>query len=139
MLTVQVYQAKDLPAADAQGSSDPFAVVRCGRAQAKTHVCQATSNPGWFKEMLMQVDLPLMPRARRRAKRGDVAGVDDGEKNGEENREDDEESSEGSGSETAESDVENGGGMGVPWSVASWPGAPSTLASSLSKTPRALT
>ena len=119
MLTVQVYQAKDLPAADAQGSSDPFAVVRCGRAQAKTHVCQATSNPGWFKEMLMQVDLPLMPRARRRAKRGDVAGVDDGEKNGEENREDDEESSEGSGSETAESDVENGGGMSMRQASAS--------------------
>ena len=52
MLTVQVYQAKDLPAADAQGSSDPFAVVRCGRAQAKTHVCHATTSPGWFKEMM---------------------------------------------------------------------------------------
>ena len=56
MLQVQVYQAKDLPAADAQGSSDPFAVVRCGRAQAKTQVCHATTSPGWFKEMLMQVD-----------------------------------------------------------------------------------
>ena len=74
MLTVQVYQAKDLPAADAQGSSDPFAVVRCGRAQAKTHVCHATTSPGWFKEMIMQVELPLMPRPKRRGKRGTFDG-----------------------------------------------------------------
>jgi len=36
MLQCQLYQAKSLPAADAQGASDPFAVVRCGRNQAHT-------------------------------------------------------------------------------------------------------
>ena len=110
MLTVQVYQAKDLPAADAQGSSDPFAVVRCGRVQAKTHVCHATTSPGWFKEMIMQVDLPLMPRRRRKGKRGNFDG--DGE-------EEEEEGSEGSGSEGSESDVENGGGMSMQQASAS--------------------
>ena len=34
MLQCQIYQAKELPSADAQGASDPFAVVRCGRNQA---------------------------------------------------------------------------------------------------------
>ena len=84
MLQVQVYQAKDLPAADAQGSSDPFAVVRCGRTQAKTHVCHATTSPGWFKEMLMQVELPLMPNPRRRRKRGGVGDDEDGSGSGSE-------------------------------------------------------
>ena len=108
MLTVQVYQAKDLPAADAQGSSDPFAVVRCGRAQAKTHVCHATTSPGWFKEILMQVELPLMPRGRRRGKRGDENKDGDGDADDDEGSS--ENASEASGSETAgESDVENGG------------------------------
>jgi hypothetical protein len=83
MLQVQVYQAKDLPAADAQGSSDPFAVVRCGRAQAKTQVCHATTSPGWFKEMLMQVELPLHPIARKKPKRdGGESGSDSGSESG---------------------------------------------------------
>jgi len=111
MLTVQVYQAKDLPAADAQGSSDPFAVVRCGRAQAKTHVCHATTSPGWFKEMIMQVELPLMPRPKRRGKRGKFDGDGDDEE--------EDEGSEGSGSEGTESDVENGGGMSMRQASAS--------------------
>jgi Ca2+-dependent lipid-binding protein len=54
MLQVQIYQAKELPAADAQGASDPFAVVRCGRNQARTQVCKATTSPAWFREIFLE-------------------------------------------------------------------------------------
>ena len=93
------------------GASLSAVVVRCGRAQAKTHVCHATTSPGWFKEMIMQVELPLMPRPKRRGKRRTFDGDGDDEE--------EDENSEGSGSEGTESDVENGGGMSMRQASAS--------------------
>jgi hypothetical protein len=55
--------------ADAQGASDPFAVVRCGRNQAQTHVCKATTSPAWFRELFLEVDLPLTPVPKTALKR----------------------------------------------------------------------
>ena len=54
--------------------------------------------------MIAQVELPLMPRPKRRGKRSTFGGdgVDE-----------EDEGSEGSGSEGTESDVENGGGMSM--------------------------
>ena len=98
MLQVQLYQAKDLPAADAQGSSDPFAVIRCGRNQAKTSVKKSTTAPAWFQEIFMQVELPLQPLPSTRRKSGAV-NPEGSESSG------DETDSEGSGSDF---DVEKG-------------------------------
>ena len=85
MLQVHLYQAKDLPAADSQGSSDPYAVVRCGRNQAKTQVCKSTTSPGWFREVLMEVDLPLIPPPKKEKKRKKLRGLnpeEDGDADG---------------------------------------------------------
>lgn len=79
MLQAQVYQAKNLPAGDAQGASDPFAVIRCGRSKAETHVCKATTNPAWFREMLMEVELPVVPapRPKKQSKKQARMGVEE--------------------------------------------------------------
>ena len=99
MLQVQLYQAKDLPAADAQGSSDPFAVIRCGRNQAKTSVKKSTTSPAWFQEIFMQVELPLHPLPPKR-KKSAAEDSEGSESSGDETDE------EGSGSDV---DVEKGG------------------------------
>ena len=50
MLHVEAYQAVNLPAADPNGASDPFAVVRCGRAVIQTQTMKSTVSPSWFRD-----------------------------------------------------------------------------------------
>ena len=75
MLRMELYQARDLPAADAHGSSDPFAVLRVGRNIAETNVVTSTTSPSWFRELFVQVDLPLVVKDKKRLPDGTL--VDD--------------------------------------------------------------
>ena len=61
-LRVYVYQAQHVPVADADGASDPFCVVRCGRAVSRTQVCGNTTSPAWFAEVPLEVQLPVCSR-----------------------------------------------------------------------------
>jgi hypothetical protein len=61
-LRVYIYQAHDLPVADADGGADPFVVVRCGTAVSRTQVCAATTSPAWFAEVPLDVQLPVCSR-----------------------------------------------------------------------------
>ena len=77
MLRMELYQARDLPAADAHGSSDPFAVLRVGRNIAETNVVTSTTSPSWFRELFVQVDLPLVVKDKKRLPDGTL--VTDGD------------------------------------------------------------
>ena len=77
MLRMELYQARDLPAADAHGSSDPFAVLRVGRNIAETNVVNSTTSPSWFRELFVQVDLPLVVKDKKRLPDGTL--VTDGD------------------------------------------------------------
>ncbi len=61
-LRVYVYQAQGIPVADADGGSDPFVVVRCGRSVSRTQVCGGTTSPAWFAEVPLEVQLPVCSR-----------------------------------------------------------------------------
>lgn len=45
---IHVYQARNLPAADASGSIDPYVVVKFMGHEAKTTVKKQTKNPSWY-------------------------------------------------------------------------------------------
>lgn len=77
LLRMELYQARDLPAADAHGSSDPFAVLRVGRNVAETHVVRSTTSPSWFRELFVQVDLPLVVKDKKRLPDGSLVTDDD--------------------------------------------------------------
>ena len=61
MLHVEAYQAMNLPAADPNGASDPVAVVRCGRAVVQTQTLKSTVSPSWFRDLFVEIELPLLP------------------------------------------------------------------------------
>ena len=61
MLHVEAYQAVNLPAADPNGASDPVAVVRCGRAVIQTQTMKSTVSPSWFRDLFVEIELPLLP------------------------------------------------------------------------------
>ncbi|KAH0793633.1 C2 domain containing protein [Histomonas meleagridis] len=50
-LHVRVVSAKDLKAADANGKSDPYVIVKLGNEQRKTKPIQNTLSPVWNEEM----------------------------------------------------------------------------------------
>lgn len=77
MLRMELYQARNLPAADAHGSSDPFAVLRVGRNVVETQVVKSTTSPSWFREMFVQVDLPLVVKDKKRLPDGRLVTDDD--------------------------------------------------------------
>ncbi|KAH7819075.1 putative myoferlin-like protein [Monocercomonoides exilis] len=56
-----LYQAKELPAADATGTSDPFVLVTYGGRQAKTRVVQKSLYPVWYQTLCLNVSLPEDP------------------------------------------------------------------------------
>ena len=57
-LRAKIYQARNLSAADQNGSSDPFCVIRCGGAKAKTKTIMDNLYPNWNEEISMVVNLP---------------------------------------------------------------------------------
>lgn len=55
MLQVDVVQAKDLPARDSNGTSDPYITVRLNKQKAKTSVRACTLTPVWEHRMIFRV------------------------------------------------------------------------------------
>lgn len=56
-----IYQARNLPAADDCGTSDPYVQISyCGR-EARTRYVPTTLFPIWYETLRMNVDLPLDP------------------------------------------------------------------------------
>ena len=87
LLRMELYQARDLPAADAHGSSDPFAVLRVGRNVAETHVVRSTTSPSWFRELFVQVDLPLVVKDKKRLPDGTLVTDDDSDDDSDDKKE----------------------------------------------------
>lgn len=58
-LSVCVYQARGLPVADSDGGADPFVVTRCGRAVSKTQTVGHTTDPAWFADVPLTIDVPV--------------------------------------------------------------------------------
>lgn len=58
-LRSHIYQGKDLPSGDGDGFSDPYLVVRCGKASAKTKIIKGTTFPIWYETLTMEVELPV--------------------------------------------------------------------------------
>jgi hypothetical protein len=52
-----VEQARNLSAADSNGSSDPYVVVRYGGTIAKTAVRPVTTNPIWFQTLVLTAEM----------------------------------------------------------------------------------
>ena len=57
-LRLFLYMAKDLPAGDKTGASDPFVIVRCCGQVAKSKTKYETLNPAFFETLEMQIKLP---------------------------------------------------------------------------------
>ncbi|XP_004293413.1 PREDICTED: C2 and GRAM domain-containing protein At1g03370 [Fragaria vesca subsp. vesca] len=55
-LVVQVMGARDLPAMDLNGLSDPYVKVKLGKQKFKTKVVKKTLNPYWGEEFAFRVD-----------------------------------------------------------------------------------
>ncbi|KAK2952288.1 putative C2 domain protein [Blattamonas nauphoetae] len=55
------YQAKDLPAADDSGTSDPYVMMSFGGEDAKTKYKPKTLFPQWFETLTLPVNLPTDP------------------------------------------------------------------------------
>ncbi|VAI85323.1 unnamed protein product [Triticum turgidum subsp. durum] len=54
-LVVHVLEARNLPAAEAQGLGDPYAKLQLGRQRAKTKVIRKSTNPVWDEEFAFRV------------------------------------------------------------------------------------
>jgi len=59
LLRICIFQAENLPASDLNGSSDPYAVVRCGRVVTQTQVIAKTTAPGWYAELELEIMMPM--------------------------------------------------------------------------------
>eukprot|EP01006_Ploeotia_vitrea_P043964 TRINITY_DN66795_c5_g1_i1.p1 TRINITY_DN66795_c5_g1~~TRINITY_DN66795_c5_g1_i1.p1 ORF type:complete len:1371 (-),score=823.25 TRINITY_DN66795_c5_g1_i1:1409-5521(-) len=57
-LRCHLYQGRNLPAADANGLSDPYVTVRIGGEQAKGKVETETVNPTYYTTLKLKVSLP---------------------------------------------------------------------------------
>lgn len=56
-LRVHVFQARNLLAADADGTSDPYVVVRYGGSVERTRIRPNTTSPMWYQTLSLPVDL----------------------------------------------------------------------------------
>mmetsp|Transcript_31029 Transcript_31029/g.28217 ORF Transcript_31029/g.28217 Transcript_31029/m.28217 type:complete len:446 (+) Transcript_31029:579-1916(+) len=64
-----IYVARNLPAADKEGTSDPFVTVKCAGKQGRTETRENTLNPGFFecvtidnlelRDLRKEVDMPV--------------------------------------------------------------------------------
>lgn len=60
-LRAHIYQARNLPVAEDNGSSTPFCTVRCGHATGNTEVRDMTLHPLWYQTIrLDHVQLPTV-------------------------------------------------------------------------------
>ncbi|KAA6387445.1 MAG: hypothetical protein EZS28_017028 [Streblomastix strix] len=53
-----IYQARNLPAADDEGTSDPYVVISYGGQKAKTKTIEKTLFPCWYETLTLDVDIP---------------------------------------------------------------------------------
>lgn len=60
-LSVRRRQARNLPAADSNGSSDPYVVARFGGSVGKTSIRPVTTNPIWYQTLKLHAEM-LPPR-----------------------------------------------------------------------------
>jgi Ca2+-dependent lipid-binding protein len=57
-LRAHIYQGRELPAADDNGVSDPFCVVRVGKYSLKTKIIKKTVYPLWYETLQIPCELP---------------------------------------------------------------------------------
>jgi len=57
-LRAYIYQGKELPSADSEGSSDPYCIVRIGKHSAKTKTIKETVYPIWYEALAISCELP---------------------------------------------------------------------------------
>lgn len=57
-LRAHIYQCRNLPAADANGLSDPYLKVKIAGNMVKTEVIQETLNPTWYTTLTTECTLP---------------------------------------------------------------------------------
>lgn len=55
-LVVRIIEARNLPAMDLNGSSDPYVRLQLGRSRFRTKVVKKTLNPAWGEEFSFRVD-----------------------------------------------------------------------------------
>eukprot|EP01114_Cavostelium_apophysatum_P012665 TRINITY_DN2890_c0_g1_i2.p1 TRINITY_DN2890_c0_g1~~TRINITY_DN2890_c0_g1_i2.p1 ORF type:complete len:2032 (+),score=608.70 TRINITY_DN2890_c0_g1_i2:72-6098(+) len=53
-----LYQAKDLPAGDANGASDPYCIIRVGKSSIKTKTVKETCFPLWYESLCLDCEIP---------------------------------------------------------------------------------
>ncbi|OMJ83746.1 hypothetical protein SteCoe_15288 [Stentor coeruleus] len=56
-LYFNLYQCRDLPAADSDGQSDPYVEIYCNGTTCKSEVIENTLNPMWYVVIEMEVEL----------------------------------------------------------------------------------
>jgi hypothetical protein len=60
-LRAHIYQARDLPAAELNGSSNPLVIIRCSSRVAKTEARYMTLHPMWYQSLCLDnVELPTV-------------------------------------------------------------------------------
>jgi hypothetical protein len=57
-LRAHIYQGKELPSGDSEGSSDPYCIVRIGKHSAKTKIIKETVFPIWYESLVIPCELP---------------------------------------------------------------------------------
>jgi len=56
-LRIYLYLGRNIPPADATGTSDPVVKIRCAGQIVQSKVCTQTLNPGWYETLKMNVKL----------------------------------------------------------------------------------
>eukprot|EP00656_Telonema_subtile_P053724 TRINITY_DN7845_c0_g2_i4.p1 TRINITY_DN7845_c0_g2~~TRINITY_DN7845_c0_g2_i4.p1 ORF type:complete len:1170 (+),score=289.91 TRINITY_DN7845_c0_g2_i4:179-3688(+) len=58
LLRAHIYQGKELPAADAEGTSDAFCIMRMAGVKGQTKTIYCTCFPRWYETIELEVSLP---------------------------------------------------------------------------------
>lgn len=53
---MKVIEARDIPAMDLNGSSDPYVRLQLGKQRSRTKVVKKSLNPTWDEEFIFKVD-----------------------------------------------------------------------------------
>lgn len=58
VVRAHIYQGRELPSGDKEGSSDPYCVVRVGKSSQKTSTIKETIYPVWYETLNIPTSLP---------------------------------------------------------------------------------
>jgi len=61
LLVVKLLGGKNLPAADLNGTSDPYCIFRCGRQEVRSSVVQSSLSPFWNETLRLCVPSASTP------------------------------------------------------------------------------